>query len=100
MDDSIEHVVQKQRKIPYNLRQKAPEEEKRLQNLGITEDVPDDVPTTWVTNPVIALKPNNPDAICYCTNMRHPNVAIKTPITEVPQIELEEESRHFLWSKW
>ena len=68
---------------------------------------------------MIAPKPNNPDEIRYCTNMRPQNKAIKRPITEVPsvtdiavklngstvfsnldmnegyhQIELEEESRH------
>ena len=40
-----------------------------------------------VTNPVIAPKPNNPDEIRYCTNMRPPNKAIKRPITEVPSVE-------------
>ena len=119
IDQSVEPVVQKQRKIPYNLQQKVLQEEKRLQSLGMIEDVPENEPTTWVTNPVIAPKPNNPDEIRYCANMRPPNKAIKRPITELPsvgdiavklngstvfskldmnegyhQIELEEESRH------
>ena len=57
------------------------------QSLGIIEDVPENEPTTWVTNPVIAPKPNNPDEIRYCTNMRFPNKAIKRPITEVPSVK-------------
>ena len=69
------------------MKQKLLQEEKRLQSLGIIEDVPENVPTTWVTNPVIAPKPNNPDDIRYCTNMRPPNKAIKRPITEVPSVE-------------
>ena len=87
IDHSVEPVVQKQRKIPYNLKQKVLQEEKRLQSIGITEDVPENVPTTWVTNPVITPKPNNPDEIRYCTNMRPPKKAIKRPITEVPSVE-------------
>ena len=86
-DHSVEPVVQKQRKIPYNLKQKVLQEEKRLQSLGIIEDVPENEPTTWVINPVIAPKPNNPDEIRYCTNMRPPNKAIKRKITEVPSVE-------------
>ena len=76
IDRAVEHVVQKQRKITYNLKQKVLQEEKRLQSFGIIEDVPENEPTTWVTNPVIAPKPNNPDEIRYCTNMRPPNKAI------------------------
>ena len=87
IDHSVEPVVQKQRKIPYNLKQKVLQEEKRLQSLGIIEDVPENEPTTWVTNPVIAPKPNNPDEIRYCTNMRPLNKAIKRLITEVPSVE-------------
>ena len=47
IDHSLEPVVQKQRKIPYNLKQKVLQEEKRLQSLGIIEDIPENEPTTW-----------------------------------------------------
>ena len=87
IDHSVEPVVQKQRKIPYNLKQKVLQDKKSLQSLGIIEDVPGDETTTWVTNPVIAPKPNNPDEIRYRTNMRPPNKAIKRPITKVPSVE-------------
>ena len=63
IDDSVKPVVQKQRKIPYNLKRKVLQEEKRFQSLGIIEDVPADEPTTRVTDLVIAPKPNNLDAI-------------------------------------
>ena len=36
---------------------------------------------------MIAPKPNNPDTIRYCPNMRPPNKAIKRPVTEVPSAE-------------
>ena len=89
-----------------------------MKELGIIENVPDSQPTTWCTNPVIAPKPHNPDAIRYCSDTCVPNTAIKRPVT-VPtisdikfklegakifsvldmiegyhQIELDEESRH------
>ena len=54
--------------------------------MGIIEEVPDDQPTTWCTNPVIAPKPRNPDEIRYCSDMRVPNTAIKRPVTEVPTV--------------
>ena len=87
IDHSVEPVGQKQKKIPYNLKQKVLQDEKRLQSLGIIEDLPENEPTTWMRNPVIAPKPNNPDEIRYCTNMRPPNKAIKRPMTEVLSVE-------------
>ena len=69
VDESVTSVAHKQRKIPYNLRVKAKLEEKRLKGLGIIEEVRDDRPTTWCTNPVIAPKPRNPDEIRYCSDM-------------------------------
>ena len=119
VDESVTPIVHKQRRIPYNLRRKAKEEEQRLEKVGIIENVPDNQPTTWCTNPVIASKPHNPDAIRYCSDIRVPNTAIKRPVKEVlttsdikfklegckifsildmnkgyHQIELDEESRH------
>ena len=64
IDDSVEPVVQKQRKILYNLKRKVLQKEKRLQISGIIEDILlDNEPKTWVIKPVIASKPNNPGAI-------------------------------------
>ena len=64
----VDESVEPQRKIPYNLREKARKEEQRLMEMGIIEAVPDDEPTTWCTNPVVASKPHNPDAIRYCSD--------------------------------
>ena len=86
VDESVIPVVHKQRKIPYNLNEKAKREEQRLVEMEIIEAVPDDQPTTWCTNPVIAPKPHNPKAIRYCSDMRAPNTAIKRPVTEVPTV--------------
>ncbi len=80
-------MVQKRGKIAYNLETKASEEEQRLLKMDVIERVPDSVPTTWCTNPVIAPKPRNPDKIRYCSNMRVPNKAIKRPMTESLTVE-------------
>ena len=66
---------------------KAAKEEQRLKELGIIEVVPDSQPTTWCTNPVIAPKPHNPDAIRFCSDMRVPNTAILRPVTEALTVE-------------
>ena len=58
-----------------------------LMELGIIEQVPDSVPTTWCTNPVVDPKPHKPGDIRYCSNMRVPNTAIKRPITEALTVD-------------
>ncbi|PFX19139.1 hypothetical protein AWC38_SpisGene16462 [Stylophora pistillata] len=50
--------------------QKAAKEKKRLKELGVIETVPDDQPTTWCTNPVIAPKRHNLEAIRFFSDMR------------------------------
>ena len=54
IDSTVEPIVQKPRKVPYNLEKQVEEEEERLLAMGILETVPDEVPTTWCTNPVVA----------------------------------------------
>ena len=87
VDETVVPIAQKQRSVPYNLEKKVRAEEERLKALGVLEDVSDDVPTTWCTNPVVAPKPRKPDAIRYCSNMRVPNVAILRPTTEALTVE-------------
>ena len=87
VDNDVTPIAQKPRKIPYNLETKVKEEERRLMELGIIEQVPDSEPTTWCTNPVVAPKPHKPGDIRYCSNMRVPNTAIKRPITEALTVD-------------
>ena len=54
VDESIQPVAHRQRRIPYNLAKKAAHEELRLREQGVIETVPNKQPTTWCTNPVIA----------------------------------------------
>ena len=87
VDMSVTPTAQKPRKIPYNLTRLAQKEEDRLLEAGIIEKVPDDIATTWCTNPVIVPKPHKPGHIRYCSNMRVPNTAIKRPITEALTVD-------------
>ena len=86
-DTSVTPIIQKPKRVPYNLEKRAMEEGDRLIAQDIIEMVPDDVPTTWCTNPVVAPKPHDPEAIRYCSNMRAANTAIKRPITEALTFE-------------
>ena len=84
VNEDIHPVAHKQRRIPYNLAQKAGKEEQRLKELGIIETVPDSQPTTWCA---IAPKPHNPEAICFCSYMRVLNIAILPPVTKALTVE-------------
>ena len=50
VNEGAHPVAHKQRRIPYNLAQKAAKEEQRLKELGIIEVVPDSKLTIWCTN--------------------------------------------------
>ena len=56
VNEDAHPVAHKQRRIPYNLAQKAAKEEQRIKELGIIEAVPDSQPTAWCTSPVITGK--------------------------------------------
>ena len=83
VDESIQPVTHRERRIPYNLAQKAAHEELRLREQGVIETVPNKQPTTWCTNPVIAPKPHNPEAIRFCLDIR----VLLRPVTEALTVE-------------
>ena len=86
IDESIKPVVQKPRRIPYNLMEKAEAKLEELMKQDIIEKFPDDEPRTWVSPPVVAPKPNGKD-IRFCVDMRMANQAIKRPYTQIPTTE-------------
>ncbi len=55
-DETVTPVVQKPRRVPYNLAAKAEEKIAYLLNQDIIEKVPDDETRTWVSPTVIAPK--------------------------------------------
>ncbi len=68
MDETVTPVVQKLRRVPYNLAAKAEEKIAYLLNQDIIEKVPDDETRTWVSPTGIAPKPNS-DQIRLCVDM-------------------------------
>ena len=85
-DQTVTPVVQKPRRVPYNLAAKAEEKFAYLINQDIIEKVPDDEVHSWVSPTVIAPKPNT-DQIRLCVDMRMANKAILRPYTQLPTLE-------------
>ena len=83
IDDSVTPVVQKQRRIPVNLSDRAEGKIQDLLEQDIIERVPDNQPRSWVSPPVIAPKPDSND-IRFCIDMRMANKAIQRPYTQIP----------------
>ena len=83
IDDSVTPVVQKQRRIPVNLSDRAESKIQDLLDQDIIERVPDNQPRSWVSPPVIAPKPDSND-IRFCIDMRMANKAIQRPYTQLP----------------
>ena len=86
MDQAVTPVVQKPRRVPYNLAAKAEEKIAYLLNKDIIENVPDDEVRSWDSPKVIAPKPNT-DQIRLCVDMRMANKAILRPYTQLPTLE-------------
>ncbi len=78
-------MVQPTRRIPFALRQKVEQELVRLHENDITE--PAQGPTLWLS-PIVAFpKPNNPDKLRLCVDMRQANTAILRERHPQPTIE-------------
>ena len=86
IDENVTPVVQRQRKIPLNLMEKAEEKISQLLRQDIIERYPDNEPRSWVSPPVIAPKPNSED-IRFCVDMRMANKAIKRTFRQIPNME-------------
>jgi hypothetical protein len=78
---SAEHV----RRIPFHVRENVEKEIKRLENLDVIEKV--NGATPWVSNLVVAPKPNAPNEIRLCVDMRKAKQALKRERYVVPSID-------------
>ena len=85
IDESVVPVAQSPRRILFHLRDQVAEELGRLEKLDVIEKV--EGPTLWVSNLVVAPKPNNPKDIRLCVDMRKANQAIKRERHVTPTIE-------------
>ena len=82
VDDSVLAVVQKPRRIPFNLLDRAERKICNLLEQDTIERVPDNQPRSWVIPPMIAPKPGSND-IRSCIDMRMANEAIQRPYTQI-----------------
>ncbi len=71
----MQPVVQPTRRIPFATQNKVEVELKHLEDSDIIELATG--PTPWVRPIVVFLKPDNPDKIHLCVDMRMPNQAIQ-----------------------
>ena len=74
IDKTVQPTIQKARRIPFTMRSKLSKELRHLESLDIIETVTG--PTSWVSPIVCSPKPNNPDQIRLCIDMRIPNKSI------------------------
>ena len=75
VDTSVKPVIQRERKIPFALRDKVNKELEPLEREDIIEDVTGE-PTHWLNPLVIVPKGDKGDNIRVCIDMRKANKAI------------------------
>ncbi|CAB3983099.1 Retrovirus-related Pol poly, partial [Paramuricea clavata] len=90
IDETVKPVAQKQRRIPFYLREKVERELSKSEHDDIIEPVPDTEETDWISPLVIV--PKKDDNIRLFVDMRAANNAIKRvrhPIPTVKDVSLE-----------
>lgn len=85
IDRSVAPVALSHRRIPFHLREKVSKELKYLQENDIIEKVKG--PTPWVSPIVTPPKPNKPDEVRICVDMRNANKAIHRERHMMPTID-------------
>lgn len=86
VDESIKPVIQKERRIPFALREKVNKELERLESEDIIEDVTGE-PTDWLNPLVIVPKGDKDGNIRVCIDMREANKAITRTRYPTPTVE-------------
>lgn len=84
IDKNVPPVAQRERRIPFALREKVNKELEKLERAGIIEDVTDE-PTPWL-NPLVIV-PKSDGTIRLCVDMRCANKAIKRTRYPTPTID-------------
>ena len=85
IDESVRPVIQPHRRIPFHLRQKVEKELANMEAMDIIEKV--EGPTPWVSPIVVVNKPNDPDNVRICIDMRLANKAIKRERHMTPTVD-------------
>lgn len=85
IDESIPPVAQPHRRIPFHMRKLVENELNELEKADIIEKV--EGATPWVSPIVVVPKPNDPDRIRICVDMREANRAICRERHLIPTVE-------------
>ena len=83
--ESVKPVAQPHRRVPFHVRKQVEEKLKQLENDDIIERV--EGPTPWVSPIVVVPKPNKPNEIRICVDMRSLNKAIIRERHIIPTID-------------
>ena len=86
IDTDVVPLHQKHRRVPFSTRKKVEDAVKQLIADDICED-PGNDPTPWVSPIVVVPKPNAPDQIRLCVDMRAANQAIKRVKHPMPTVD-------------
>ncbi|XP_028418120.1 uncharacterized protein K02A2.6-like [Dendronephthya gigantea] len=84
IDEQVQLVAQKHRRVPFHLREKLDAELERLEKAEIIEKV--ETATNWVS-PIVITPKNGTDEIRMCVDKGAPNRAIKRVRHVIPTIE-------------
>ena len=85
VDENVTPTAQQHRRIPFHIREQVEKELDRLEKLDVIEKV--EGPTPWVSPIVAAPKPNAPNQIRLCVDMRKANDAIRRERHVTPTID-------------
>jgi len=86
IDESVKPVAQSHRRVPFHFRKAVEQEIKILLDQQIIERA-DGHPTKWLSPIVIARRPNDPDRVRLCIDMRVANTAILREKHVMPTFE-------------
>ena len=84
INEKVPPIAQRERRLPFAVRQQVKEELEKLEKAGIIETVTNEA-TPWISQMVIALKPNG--NIRLCVDMRGANQAIQRTRYPIPTLE-------------
>ena len=85
VDESVKPVAQPHRRIPFHVRKQVEEKLQQLEDEGIIERA--EGPTPWVSPIVVVPKPQKPNEIRICVDMRALNKAIIRERYIIPTID-------------
>jgi len=86
IDEMIQPVQNRHRRIPYHIREKVQEELEKLKQFDIIEEVTDG-PTPWVSSIVAQPKPKKPNELRIYVDMREANQAVRRVRHVTPTID-------------